>query len=1024
MDSAALAARRFPGNSKVLKLNAPAGASGEKQPIVFLDFVYHAGSSYPAQNSPVCTSPMPTLSSLLVQREVASMRTVEEAIARQVLRGGDLATNVLELGVVDEAMLVYCLAESLGLLPAPVGALRPDDPSLLRLVPAELAFRHGIFPLSLEGSVLHIVVSEPLPQEVEEELSFGLNLSLKPYAAPLVRIRQAIAACYGIPLDRRMMRLVAKMEGKPDPSPTIAPPAPSESGVLSAMPMLPHVSIPPPTFGTGLPPTSHDLSFGAEEEGQGEVSSEMPPIPPVPAIPRLPSMEGRSLTPGGTPAAIERTPEPPFADGQADRETAEEPERRERMSKGGLLNWVRRKAIQEKGRAAPELIESKGSKLRFKGPFTAARAEEEMEAAQSPDAVLNVFFTFAKQYFEFSFLFVVQSEVAEGRDVWGPGASLIDAHAVGIPLSLPSTFSLVKKRRAPLVTPLSEEGIDADFTRDVRGISQDGSVSPVAALVPLVVRGRVVAILYGDDGPQPVDLSAIGDVIAMTALSASALERLILRRKLNAFRSADAAPPDSQAHKFGGLAGPPSGTGARTVPESERRSAAVRAQIPMPKASKRGASQPEIEVGWDVLPADLVPPARDTLPALSMPGEVIFDEGDTFAGLGAEQAYMPSEPAPKPAAPPGVIVEPHGAPPLARRRTMTPPIPREEPDAEPAPREEVTGPVPDFLENRAFLEPQPASANGAAVGRIKLNAILVPASSRRPEISEKTAATPPDAAALLTKAEEGGPSGEWALSELVRMGEGAIAALMAQFPGKLSADQKRAREQMLPASKCSVLLSALIGIGRPALSPVCARSSSSDAEARFWAVHTLSEIPYIEAANAIVPRLFDDDAGVRRIARRAAGKLIELGSISAPIVQGLGTITRNIDEPVRRRVFAIEAIGEIQARILIPPLISALSDPIDDVSEAARRALIGITRQDFGVDAGSWTEWWSISGQCDRIEWLIDAFSHGSPILRRAAADDLLELTGEYVGFHEEMNPEELERAAGVYRAWWEKQKK
>ena len=41
---------------------------------------------------------MPTLSSLLVQRNVASMQAVEDAIARQVLYGDDLATNVLEVG--------------------------------------------------------------------------------------------------------------------------------------------------------------------------------------------------------------------------------------------------------------------------------------------------------------------------------------------------------------------------------------------------------------------------------------------------------------------------------------------------------------------------------------------------------------------------------------------------------------------------------------------------------------------------------------------------------------------------------------------------------------------------------------------------------------------------------------------------------------------------------------------------------------------------------------------------------------
>ena len=82
------------------------------------------------------------------------MRTVEEAIARQVLHGGDLATNLLEMSAVSEPTLIKNLAESFGLKPAPAGALPTPDASLLRLIPAELAFRHGIFPLALEGSTL------------------------------------------------------------------------------------------------------------------------------------------------------------------------------------------------------------------------------------------------------------------------------------------------------------------------------------------------------------------------------------------------------------------------------------------------------------------------------------------------------------------------------------------------------------------------------------------------------------------------------------------------------------------------------------------------------------------------------------------------------------------------------------------------------------------------------------------------------------------------------------------------------
>src|SRR5262245_57081056 len=95
--------------------------------------------------------PMPTLSSLIVQREVATMRKVEDAIARQVLHGGDLETNILEISGIREDLLIAIVAESFGLGAAPSGRLPAPPPAVLRTIPSELALRHGIFPLDQEG---------------------------------------------------------------------------------------------------------------------------------------------------------------------------------------------------------------------------------------------------------------------------------------------------------------------------------------------------------------------------------------------------------------------------------------------------------------------------------------------------------------------------------------------------------------------------------------------------------------------------------------------------------------------------------------------------------------------------------------------------------------------------------------------------------------------------------------------------------------------------------------------------------
>ena len=61
---------------------------------------------------------------------------LEDAIARQVLHGGDLPTNLLELGAVSEPMLTIILAETFSLEKAPAG--RFPAPSEQVLVVARL----------------------------------------------------------------------------------------------------------------------------------------------------------------------------------------------------------------------------------------------------------------------------------------------------------------------------------------------------------------------------------------------------------------------------------------------------------------------------------------------------------------------------------------------------------------------------------------------------------------------------------------------------------------------------------------------------------------------------------------------------------------------------------------------------------------------------------------------------------------------------------------------------------------------
>ena len=81
-----------------------------------------------------------------------------------------------------------------------------------------LQARSGPLQQTLDPQALGLVAAE-----VEQDLSFALGVRIEQRTAPQVRIRQAIARDYGLPLERRMLRLLAKLEGKPDPSPSSLP---------------------------------------------------------------------------------------------------------------------------------------------------------------------------------------------------------------------------------------------------------------------------------------------------------------------------------------------------------------------------------------------------------------------------------------------------------------------------------------------------------------------------------------------------------------------------------------------------------------------------------------------------------------------------------------------------------------------------------------------------------------------------------------------------------------------------------
>jgi hypothetical protein len=1007
-----------------------------------------------------------SLSSLIVQREVASIRQVEEALARQVLYGADLVTNLMEVVQIPEAVLVPLLAESVGLPAAPVGMLPPPSVQARALVPEEVAVHRLAMPLSVDGDRLTLAVCDPMAPDVLEEVSFELGVRIDQCVAPAVRIREALARVYGVPLDRRMARLVGRLAGIDTTVPNSLPPV-----------SLPRVDIPP------LPEALiHDLP---QLNPPGMLSLDVMCFsdPDVPA-------DERDLAP---PAPERIDPEPAAA-------TVE-------SSPPSLLRA---------SKPPPELP-------RRRGPLTLEQFTEEIVEAADREAILQLFFDFGRQFFEYSAIFVVHGDLAEGRDAFGSGAPRDRVVAIGVPLDIPSFLHAARGRASTLCTFPDASGLDAVLMADLRRDARSQVL-----VVPVVVRSRAVAFFVADDGATGISPSAQADVTTVATLAGRQFERLIVRMKLQgltgvaapkeqrvepqpaeppprSYRDAsarkaamqalgqalvDSTAPSTQPQRAAPLAPapqpappppPPPELVEQPAPPTARGQAHVTRPLPppppLPPSSRRRdtlqghpAVSPEPPSVEPAAPFPSAPETRPETPAAKVPPPLrgsglsstldarwdaseleLADDAHTpvdeavvpFPQAGRPGEELALEPGPDgPGLERALFGELSDRPPppqtAAVRRPSGPPLPREETDDEDTPASSDR-----FVPHETPSRPPPADLRQARLLR-SIDALTAQFVNSEP--ASRTPAPPPSEVSVtlpphhpppsrtlkplpsvivdmtgqidrLTETFLSNPKDEQVEAELLRIGQPAMPSIMKHFPGPITIMRDTLDDSWPRVTECGPILRLIAGQRRVALPFVLSRIEDPDTETRFWATFLLTELAYPDAIPAAVARLFDDSKRVRRAARLVAHVLGD--TAPAALVAELDRIVGDPKATPVRRVVTIDALGEMRDPLVVPILLGALSYDDEDIGIAVRRALVLVTRQDFGRDTKKWLAWWRESSSRHRIEWLIDALTHDLPALRRAAGQELKALTEEYFGYYDDLPKKDRERAQQHYREWW-----
>ncbi len=154
------------------------------------------------------------LGQMLVRANLITPEQLDEALALQKASGGRVGSILAKLGYVSEEEIASFLGRQFGVPPADLKNAKIDL-DILKLVPAEVANKHMLIPLSRAGSTLTVCMANPADIFAIDDLRFMTGYNIQPKVAPESSIRNFLNKYYDTAgLARTLVKDFQQREGK------------------------------------------------------------------------------------------------------------------------------------------------------------------------------------------------------------------------------------------------------------------------------------------------------------------------------------------------------------------------------------------------------------------------------------------------------------------------------------------------------------------------------------------------------------------------------------------------------------------------------------------------------------------------------------------------------------------------------------------------------------------------------------------------------------------------------------------
>jgi type IV pilus assembly protein PilB len=151
---------------------------------------------------------------LLLKEKRVTPAQLQEALNYQKSNGGKLASSLLKLGFVKDDDITALLSKQYG-VPSISLNLFEIDTDVIRLIPADTAFKYQIIPLSRSGATLTIAMGDPTNVFAMDDIKFMTGYNVEPVVASELAIADAIQRYYTAPAPPRT---TAEKKGEKKPA--------------------------------------------------------------------------------------------------------------------------------------------------------------------------------------------------------------------------------------------------------------------------------------------------------------------------------------------------------------------------------------------------------------------------------------------------------------------------------------------------------------------------------------------------------------------------------------------------------------------------------------------------------------------------------------------------------------------------------------------------------------------------------------------------------------------------------------